>query len=354
MSFKKVFPCNTCDLIFENSPGQRTHMREPWHVYNLRRRIASLPPISASNYAESVATSLVSSKQEPSDAPFSSAIVIPATEKKPADESDDFQDLIDEQAQINRCLFCPRNSDSMETNLEHMSSEHGLYIPEMEHLSSLETIIRYLRTVIIEYNECLYCGMTRHSPESIRRHMLDKGHCMINLEREPELLEFWEFSDSDDEATPKSRALKADTAGSYRALSEGEYTLPSGKVVESKSKAREARLSARRIASTAKETSNRTIIEGRPIDNTDITSSTDPAEAESLIRAQGGTQDIAVAVRDAMGLVGVSKQQMRSLTTVQRKMQRQQAILRASTAWADEKGGTHQKHYKQKMNLRDG
>lgn len=324
-------------------------------VYNLKLRIASLPPISADTYAENVITSLVSSKQESWDAASSSAVVRPSPEEERAEESDEFEDLIGEQAQINRCLFCTEDSDSLETNLEHMSSEHGLYIPEVEHLSSLETFVGYLRTVITEYNECLYCGMIKQSAEGIRPHMLDKGHCMINLEREPELLEFWEFSDSDghdtdDEEAPKSRARKTDTAAS-RDLSQGEYIFPSGKVVGSKSKAREARLFARRTALAAKETSSRMITEG-PIDNTDKTSSADPAE--SLIRTQGVTQDRAVAVRDAVGLVGVSEQQMRSLITVQRKMQRQQAIVRASAAWEGEKGGNHQKHYKVKMDLRAG
>ncbi|KAF2102335.1 hypothetical protein NA57DRAFT_54252 [Rhizodiscina lignyota] len=265
--------------------------------------MASLPPISADTYAENVATSLITGKQESLDAASSSAVVRPSPEEERAKESDKFEDLIGEQAQINCCLFCTKDSDSLETNLEHMSSEHGLYIPEMEQLLSLEIVVRYLRTVITEYNKCLYCGMIKQPAEGIRRHMLDKGHCMINLEREPELLEFWEFSDSDghdtdDEEVLKSRARKTDTAAP-RDLSQGEYTLPSGKVVGSKSKGREARLVARRTALAA-------------------------------------------------------KQQMRSLITVQRKMQRQQAIVRASAAWADEKGGTHQKHYKQKMNLRDG
>jgi pre-60S factor REI1 len=324
-------------------------------VYNLKRRMASLPPNSADNYAENVATSLVSSKQESSDAASSSIMVNSSPEVEPEEESDEFEDATSEQAQINSCLFCTKDSDSLETNLEHMSSEHGLYLPEIEHLSSLETIVGYLGNVITAYNECLYCGMIKQSAEGIRRHMLDKGHCMINLEREPELLEFWELSDSDgddtdDEEAPKLRARKTDTAASGD-LSQGEYTLPSGRVVGSKSKAREARLFARRAALAAKETSSQMITQG-PIDNTDKTSSADPAE--SLVRAQGGTQDRAVAVRDAAGLVGVSDQQMRSLVTVQRKMQRQQAIVRASAAWADELGGTHQKHYKTKMNLRDG
>lgn len=324
-------------------------------VYNLKRRVASLPPISADTYAKNVATSLVSSKQESLGAESSSTVVKPSPEEERAEESDEFEDLIGEQAQITCCLFCTKDSDSLETNLEHMSLEHSLYIPEIEHLSSLETIVGYLRTVITKYNECLYCGMIKQTAEGIRRHMLDKGHCMINLEREPELLEFWEFSDSDgydtdDEEASKSQARKTDTAAS-RDLSQGEYPLPSGKVVGSKSKAREARLLARRTALAAKETSSRMITEG-PIDNTDKTSSADPAE--SLTRTQGGTQDRAVAVRDTGGLVGVPEQQIRNLITVQRKVQRQQAIVQASAAWAGEKGGTHQKHYKVKMNLRAG
>ena len=308
-----------------------------------------MPPISAEEYAEKVATTLVSGKQESLDAVSSSAVVRPAPEEERAEDSDEFEHLIGEQAQINCCIFCTKDSESLETNLEHMSLEHGLYIPEIEHLSSLETIVGYLRTVITEYNECLYCGMIKQSAESIRRHMLDKSHCMINLEREPELLEFWEFSDSDEhdtenEEAPKSQARTTDAAAS-RDLSQGEYTLPSGKVIGSKSEARAARLFAHRTASAAKETSSRTITDGLT-DNTDKASSSDPAE--SLIRTQGGTQDRAV------GLVGVSEQQMRTLITVERKMQRQQAIVRASASWAGELGGRNQKHYKVKMNLRAG
>ena len=182
----------------------------------------------------------------------------------------------------------------------------AFYIPEIENLSSLETIVGYLRAVITKYNECLYCGMIKQSADGVRRHMLDKGHCMINLEREPELLEFWEFSDSDghdtdDERVPKAWARKTDTAASGE-LSQGEYLLPSGRGVGSKSKTQEARPLARRTALAAKETSTRMIPEGL-IDNINQTSSADPAE--SLGRTPRGTHDRAVSVRDAEGLVGV-------------------------------------------------
>lgn len=304
-----------------------------------------------------MATSLVSSKQDSLDAASSPAVVGPPPKKERVEESNESIRIVDRHAQTNNCLFCTKESDDQETNLEHMSSEHGLYIPEIEQLSSVETIIRYLHTVITEYNECLYCGMIKQTAEGVRRHMLDKGHCMINLEREPELLEFWEFSDSDrydtdNEEAPNSRARRPDTAA-FRDLSQDEYILPSGKVVGSKSKAREARLFSRKTALAAKEASNRTITEGS-IDNTNTDIVATTKSAQSLIGPEGAIQERVISVRDARGLVGVSDQQIRSLVTVHRKMQRQQAIVRASAKWADELGGTHQKHYKQKMNLRDG
>lgn len=321
-------------------------------VYNLKRRVASLPPISAEAYGENVTTSLVSSKQEPLDQSPSSSVENISAKGDPEERGDEVEASISERSRINCCLFCTMESKTLETCLEHMLSEHGLYIPEIEHVSNLEAIVGYLRTLITDYNECLHCGITKQSAQGTRQHMLDKGHCMINLEREPELLEFWEFSDSDNESeeAPKAQAQNINTEAS-KYLLEGEYTLPTGKVIGSKSKAREARLFARRTTLAGKETSSQMITEGA----TESVDESVPADvAESLPNTRGGTQDRTVAVRDAAGLIGISDNQIRSLNTVQRKMQRQQALVRASAAWAGDRGGTHQRHYKQKMNLRAG
>ncbi|KAI5287049.1 hypothetical protein KEM55_000091, partial [Ascosphaera atra] len=52
------FTCNTCQVAFRGSDAQREHMRGDWHRYNLKRRVASLPPASAETFAR-----LVLSKQ---------------------------------------------------------------------------------------------------------------------------------------------------------------------------------------------------------------------------------------------------------------------------------------------------
>ncbi|KAK3062403.1 hypothetical protein LTS18_004123, partial [Coniosporium uncinatum] len=48
------FTCNTCQVAFRSSELQRTHMQSDWHRYNLKRRVASLPPLSSEIFTEKV------------------------------------------------------------------------------------------------------------------------------------------------------------------------------------------------------------------------------------------------------------------------------------------------------------
>ncbi|KAF2403255.1 hypothetical protein EJ06DRAFT_528199 [Trichodelitschia bisporula] len=51
------FTCNTCQVAFRSSELQRTHMQSDWHRYNLKRRVASLPPLSSEVFADKVLAS---------------------------------------------------------------------------------------------------------------------------------------------------------------------------------------------------------------------------------------------------------------------------------------------------------
>lgn len=46
------FTCNTCGLSFTDAEYQREHMKTDWHRYNLKRRVANLPPIPSDVFAE--------------------------------------------------------------------------------------------------------------------------------------------------------------------------------------------------------------------------------------------------------------------------------------------------------------
>ncbi|KAI9845106.1 MAG: hypothetical protein M1837_005110 [Sclerophora amabilis] len=55
------FTCNTCQVAFRSSELQRGHMHSDWHRYNLKRRVASLPPLSTEIFTEKVLTAQASS-----------------------------------------------------------------------------------------------------------------------------------------------------------------------------------------------------------------------------------------------------------------------------------------------------
>lgn len=51
-----MFTCNTCNLEFPTAEDQRSHMKTEWHRYNLKRRVAQLPPIDEDLFNSKVAS----------------------------------------------------------------------------------------------------------------------------------------------------------------------------------------------------------------------------------------------------------------------------------------------------------
>ncbi|OJJ77717.1 hypothetical protein ASPBRDRAFT_36972 [Aspergillus brasiliensis CBS 101740] len=262
------YTCNTCLVAFRGSDAQRVHMRTDWHLYNMKRRIASLPPVSQETFNEKVLAAkatttaaaakasfettcvacqktfysensyqnhIKSSKHKAREARMSrdnadeSSSVMSSTfslgepinkprvgeseVNKVADtlkdatikeESNEDEEMSDDGFFASRCLFCPQKSANVEENTEHMFKTHGMFIPEKDYLIDLEGLLRYLWRKINENSECLYCHMIRNTPEGIRTHMKDKGHCMIAFESEDEQIEIGQYYDfrstySDDE-----------------------------------------------------------------------------------------------------------------------------------------------------------
>ncbi|EEB08539.1 ribosome biogenesis protein [Schizosaccharomyces japonicus yFS275] len=49
-----LYTCQTCAVAFRDSNAQRTHWKSDWHHYNLKRKVAQLPHVSAEVFAEKV------------------------------------------------------------------------------------------------------------------------------------------------------------------------------------------------------------------------------------------------------------------------------------------------------------
>jgi pre-60S factor REI1 len=52
MSDDQLFTCLACQVAFYTADDQRDHYRTDWHRYNLKRRVADMPPVTAQVFAD--------------------------------------------------------------------------------------------------------------------------------------------------------------------------------------------------------------------------------------------------------------------------------------------------------------
>ncbi|ORX34346.1 hypothetical protein BD324DRAFT_635486 [Kockovaella imperatae] len=241
-----MFTCISCRVAFETAAEQRSHFATDWHRYNMKRRVANLPPVHAAAFNEKVVerreqnavrldprelSCQVCNKTFGSDNSYQShlqsrkhrdnSLQYPAgrsskskaksisaveQERENADVQPDSEsseeDIEDRLATARRrarptdCLFCPERARTTEAVLAHMRSEHSFYIPLQEQLEDLEGLLSYLGEKVFIGNLCLYCpdgGREFGSLEAVRRHMIDKSHCKIAFDTEEDRNEVSEF-----------------------------------------------------------------------------------------------------------------------------------------------------------------
>ncbi|CAK7302825.1 cytoplasmic 60S subunit biogenesis factor ZNF622 [Vulpes vulpes] len=125
-----------------------------------------------------------------------------------ADAMDDVeeQDVEEEEAAggpligaipITDCLFCPHHSSSLMKNVAHMTKVHSFFIPDIEYLSDLKGLIKYLGEKVGVGKICLWCnekGKSFYSTEAVQAHMNDKSHCKLFTDGNA-ALEFADFYD---------------------------------------------------------------------------------------------------------------------------------------------------------------
>ena len=105
------------------------------------------------------------------------------------------QSAEDDSSMLEKCLFCNADSDTLNANIDHMKTKHGLFIPEQSYLVDLKGLIRWLHDRVAYLHECLFCGMVRPTTVGIQTHMRDKGHCMVAFESEEQMVEVGQFYD---------------------------------------------------------------------------------------------------------------------------------------------------------------
>ncbi|KAJ2162470.1 pre-60S factor rei1 [Coemansia sp. RSA 552] len=66
-----LFTCIACQVAFHSADQQRTHYRSDWHRYNLKRKVAGLPPVAAESFAQRVLAQQAQAAEDSKRAEFS-------------------------------------------------------------------------------------------------------------------------------------------------------------------------------------------------------------------------------------------------------------------------------------------
>ncbi|KAI9251489.1 C2H2 type zinc-finger-domain-containing protein, partial [Phascolomyces articulosus] len=242
-----VFTCTTCHVAFPTSEGQRNHYRTDWHKYNLKRKVAELTPINAEQFAEKILGNKAKGREEEERMgliyecavcrksyysenafnnhmqskkhremeeqaenpdkivePTPSSLTSPDKKENNMLRSNRKIALTDSE---HECLFCSETSNAFDTNIKHMETIHGFFLPDAEYLQDAKGLIHYLSTKV-NSSICLYCngrGKEWKSVDAVCAHMIDTGHCKMaydESEDPEELLKYYDFGDLDqDNAT---------------------------------------------------------------------------------------------------------------------------------------------------------
>lgn len=353
----KEYGCITCAAKFDGSEAQRAHMKGDWHVFNLRRRIESLPPTSAVELHEQSLPSTRFSDTETSPSFRRSCIAceqlytnrrtwhahlrslshirksaefdsqpstetdtppspraLPFKDDRSASDSEEEEDFTPRQ-----CLFCTLESPSLEANLTHMSHAHSFFIPNAEDLIDVESLLSYLFAIISVFHECLFCGRLKNSTFGVRDHMRGKGHCKLNFEEDEELRYFYEDANKGaDEGEEIPLPIEED-----------ELHLPSGKILTRRSHARTPHPKHPSSASSS-----------RPQHQLPSSTALPPPPPPSPDRR------IVLRANTSTSLLGLSPLRQRALFAVALKMEEVEARARNEYRAGLERRGNRQKRYK--------
>ncbi|KUJ24340.1 uncharacterized protein LY89DRAFT_573032 [Mollisia scopiformis] len=363
------FTCNVCQAKFENNLQQRAHSKSDWHVYNLKRHVASLPPISAQVYndqilaireasttAEAVASSAFQKSCTVCEKTFfnhtayqnhfrSSGHAQEVARLEAKDDLSTSMERITLESQEpttssdpdtfipSACLFCKYDSKSLDLNVAHMQKKHGLFIADQDYLLDLETFIGYLFTVISQFHECLYCGSIKSSEEAARSHMISKGHCNLKPDPGSEYEDFYEVA-SDIEDEDLEAGAKEGKSPEFLVPDDNELRLPSGRILGHRSQARYYR---QHTPASGKSPERKAIEDGKE---------SGESNQEQAEGSRNTSRQLTTRTRGEMGMVGVSEAKKRAVMAVEKKMLKAEIRAKSDYRAGLERLGNKQKYFR--------
>ncbi|GIZ41122.1 hypothetical protein CKM354_000443800 [Cercospora kikuchii] len=334
--------CSTCATNFDSSMERREHMRSAWHVYNVKRRVDALPAVPLEFYQNEVVgvshreQDAVSSSPVKYGAPLgdaagslASTLSAEATTQSSSESDATAEDADEDQSD---CLFCNQRFENLQENLDHMHQAHSFSVPNADELATdMDTFVTYLALVIESYHSCLYCGHEKHSKAAVQAHMLDKGHCQLDLSKDSEYLDFWNLESEVATHFSSAHAIPSTV---------NDFRLASGQIISNRHAGRGSVLNFPKRHSNPESCALALIPASSHRLSTSYSDLTPSSASDHKRRA--------LARRDELGVVGLSDLQKRALAVTQRKAKTSEDRANNKARWALENMGNKvkQKHFK--------
>ena len=217
--------CNHCLYVSKTYEEMKEHYKSEFHKYNLNRVTMNLAPLSYEDYkrkkdffmkkmeekkkaeenlklkSQNLFCEICSKKFNSSkklEEHLNSKNHLKNKAKKDEEKKDEISEISTSSKNeikepknkepekttlddINCCLFCNFKSDNLKNNFYHMVQMHNLEIPFIFYIKNYEELIKILAKKIFVYHACFTCDTQRFETiRSLQRHMISKGHTVIN------------------------------------------------------------------------------------------------------------------------------------------------------------------------------
>jgi pre-60S factor REI1 len=172
--------CVTCNVDFADAEGLRSHTKLPWHIYNVKRKVAGLAPVGEDDYLARRERSEVGveapkkgdshlKKRKSRDKARDSRLRRKSRSLSPVMRPD--EDI---------CLFDTAGFNSVSANLAYMAKEYSFFLPPGA--VDVRGLLRFLHQKLRTDSCCLACDMAFSDLAACRNHMIDKGHTRLGDE----------------------------------------------------------------------------------------------------------------------------------------------------------------------------
>ncbi len=141
------FSCNACLVAFSDHEAMKIHYKTDWHIYNSRRKVAGLVPVSQEIWDQKWQEMANAKENEKGT----------SHKKEKEDKKKEKHHKIFEPWKLGDSLFDNELCGSLDDSIKYMRKKFTFSIPEEEYCVDRDGLMTYLAAKIWEGHQCIYC-----------------------------------------------------------------------------------------------------------------------------------------------------------------------------------------------------